>query len=57
MQVRFRFKDLKTLQDVAEKLPVNCKWSLLTDRTTDVYLEVSEEYEEYIERYLLPNVK
>lgn len=57
MQVRFKFKDLATLQSVAEKLPVDCKWELLTDRTTDVYLEVPEEYEDYIERYLLPNIK
>ena len=53
MQVRFKFKDLTSLQKVAEKLPIACKWNLVTDRTTDVYLEVSEEYEDYIERYLI----
>ena len=56
MQVRFKFKDLATLQKVAEKLPIDCKWTLLTDRTTDVYLEVPEDYEDYIERYLLPKI-
>ena len=53
MHVRFKFKDLTALQNVAEKLPTDCKWNLLTDRTTDVYLEVPEEYEDYIERYLI----
>lgn len=52
MNVRFRFKTLSILEDVASKLPIACKWSLVTDRTTDVYLECSEEYEDYIERYL-----
>lgn len=54
MHVRFKFKDLTALQKVAEKLPVGCKWDVRTDLTTDVYLEVSEDYEDYIERYLLP---
>lgn len=53
MHVRFKFKDLTALQKVAEKLPIGCKWNLVTDRTTDVYLEVPEQYEDYIERYLL----
>lgn len=52
MNVRFRFKNLSKLEEVAAKLPIACKWTLVTDRTTDVYLEVSEEYEDYIERYL-----
>lgn len=53
MHVRFKFKSAAEAERVAEKLPVACKWQILRDRTTDAYLEVPEEYEDYIVRYLL----
>lgn len=52
MNVRFRFKSTKLAEDVAAKLPVSCDWKILHDQTSDAYLEVIEEYEEYIERNL-----
>lgn len=51
MNVRFRFKSAKLAQDVAVKLPGWCNWKILRDQTGDAYLEVSEEYEEYIYKY------
>lgn len=53
MYVRFKFDSAAKAEEVALKLPIACKWSILRDRTTDAYLEVPEEYEDYIERYLL----
>lgn len=52
MNVRFRFKTAAAAEEVARKLPIACKWSILRDFTTDAYLEVSEDYEDYVERYL-----
>lgn len=52
MNVRFRFKSTKLAEDVAAKLPVSFYWKILHDQTSDAYLEVIEEYEEYIERNL-----
>lgn len=52
MNVRFRFKTAKLAEDCARKLPVACLHKIVTDRTSDAYLEVHENYEDYIERYL-----
>ena len=52
MNVRFRFKTAKLAEECASKLPVACSHQIVTDRTSDTYLEVSENYEDYIERYL-----
>ena len=52
MYVRFRFKSAAAAEDVAGKLPVGCKWTILRDSTSDAYLEVNEDYEDYVERYL-----
>ncbi len=40
-------------EDVAARLPIACDYRLVKDRTSDAYLEVPEDYEDYIERYLL----
>lgn len=40
------------MQEVIQKLPASCKYEVKSDRTSDLYLEVSEEYEEYIEKHL-----
>ena len=53
MYVRFKFKSAAEAENVAEKLPAACNWNILRDRTSDAYLEVPEDYEDYIERYLL----
>lgn len=52
MNVRFRFKSAALAEEAASKLPVACKWSLVRDRTSDAYLEFSEDYEGYFERYI-----
>lgn len=52
MYVRFRFKSAAAAEEVAGKLPVDCKWSILRDCTSDAYLEVPECYENYVEKYL-----
>lgn len=50
--VRFKFKSVKDAEDAAMLLPVSCDWSILRDRTSDAYLEVPEEYEDYTKRYI-----
>lgn len=57
MYVRFKFKSAAEAENVALKLPVACNWDILRDRTSDAYLEVPEEYEDYIERYLIKKKK
>lgn len=54
MQVRIKFKSAADAEQAAEKLPVACEWRIVKDLTTDAYLEVSEDYEEYVMRYLSP---
>lgn len=53
MQVRIKFKSAADAEKVAEKLPVNCSYRILKDRTSDAYLEIPESYEDYVERYLI----
>ena len=53
MNVRFKFKTLEAALEVASKLPVRCMNKIVRDRTSDVYLEVPEDYEDYIKRYLI----
>lgn len=52
MNVRFRFKDWAKAQAMVSKLPFDCKHRVVKDQTTDIYIEVDEEWEDYIERYL-----
>lgn len=54
MDVRIKFKTAADAERVAEKLPVACHWQIVKDKTTDAYLQVPEDYEDYIKRYLLP---
>lgn len=37
---------------MTSRLPIGCKYEILTDRTTDIYIEVDEKWTDYIERYL-----
>lgn len=53
MHVRFRFKSVADAERVAMLLPVTCEWTILRDQTTDAYLEVSVEYEDYVCMYLI----
>lgn len=54
MYVRIKFKSAAAAEIAASKLPVAIqdKWSIVKDRTTDAYLEIPEDYEDYVERYL-----
>lgn len=52
MKVQFRFKSARLAENAAAKLPVACDWSIVRDRTSDAYLEIPEDYEDYFERYL-----
>lgn len=54
MYVRIKYKSAAEAERAAEKLPVACKWSIVKDLTTDAYLEVPEDYEDYVMRYLKP---
>lgn len=52
MKVQFRFKSARLAEDAATKLPIACEWRIVRDRTSDAYLEIPEDYEDYFERYL-----
>lgn len=52
MNVRFRFKSAAKAEEAASKLPIACDWALVKDKTTDAYLEFSDKYEDYFERYI-----
>lgn len=54
MQVRIRYKSAAEAEEAANKLPLVCKWRIVKDRTSDAYLEVPEDYEDYVMRYLPP---
>ena len=54
MQVRIKYKSAAEAERAANKLPIACKWRIVKDRTTDAYLEVPEDYEDYVMRYLAP---
>lgn len=55
MVTRIKYPSAAAAERAAEKLPVSVKWSILKDRTTDAYLEVPEDWEDYVMRYLSPN--
>lgn len=54
MYVRIKYKSAAEAEAAANKLPIACNWHILKDRTTDAYLEVPEDYEDYVMRYLPP---
>jgi len=54
MDVRINYKSAADAEKAASKLPVACRWRIVKDKTTDAYLQVPEEYEDYVMRYLNP---
>lgn len=54
MNVRIKYKSAAEAEQAAAKLPIACKWSIVKDCTTDAYLEVPSDYEDYVMRYLAP---
>lgn len=54
MDVRIKYKSAAAAEKAADKLPVACNYRIVKDRTTDAYLQVPEDYEDYVMRYLNP---
>ena len=54
MDVRIKYKSASAAEDAARKLPIACRWMIVKDRTSDAYLQVPEDYEDYVMRYLNP---
>lgn len=54
MFARIKYPSAAAAERAAEKLPVVVKWYIRKDRTTDAYLEVPEDWEDYVLRYLSP---
>ena len=54
MFTRIKYPSAAAAERAAEKLPVDVKWYIRKDRTTDAYLEVPEDWEDYVLRYLSP---
>lgn len=54
MDVRIKYKSAAAAEKAASKLPVDCRYMIVKDRTTDAYLQIPEDYEDYVMRYLNP---
>lgn len=54
MDVRIKYKSAVAAKDAASKLPVSCRYMIVKDRTSDAYLQVPEDYEDYVMNYLNP---
>lgn len=54
MDVRIKYKSAAAAEKAASKLPVGCRFMIVKDRTTDAYLQIPEDYEDYVMRYLNP---
>lgn len=54
MYVRIKYKSAAAAETAASKLPCKCPYHILKDLTTDAYLEVPEDYEDYVMNYLNP---
>lgn len=55
MHVRIKYKSAAAAERAAELLPTGCDYLIVKDRTTNAYLEIPENYEDYVLRYLHPN--
>lgn len=54
MDVRFKYNSVAAAKDAASKLPSSCRYMIVKDLTTDAYLQVPEDYEDYVMKYLNP---
>ena len=54
MNVRIKYKSAAEAEEAADKLPLACKWKIVKDRANGAYLEVPQDYEDYVMRYLSP---
>lgn len=54
MNVRIKYKSAADAEKAADRLPIACNYRIVKDRTTDAYLEVPEDYEDYVMRYANP---
>lgn len=54
MDVRIKYNSVAAAKDAASKLPESCRYMIVKDLTTDGYLQVPEDYEDYVMRYLNP---
>lgn len=54
MDVRFKYNSVAAAKDAASKLPASCRYMIVKDLTTDAYLQVPEDYEDYVMKYLNP---
>lgn len=54
MDLRFKYKSAAAAEDAASKLPASCRYMIVKDLTTDAYLQVPEDYEDYVMKYLNP---
>lgn len=54
MDVRFKYNSVAAAKDAARKLPASCRYMIVKDLTTDAYLQVPEDYEDYVMKYLNP---
>lgn len=55
MQVRIKYKSYAAAEAAYCLLPVSCKARIVTDRTPYAYLEVPEDYYDYVMRYINPD--
>ena len=54
MDVRIKYKSAAAAEIAASKLPVGCRFMIVKDRTMDAYLQIPEDYYDYVMRHLNP---
>lgn len=54
MDVRFKYKSAAAAEEAARRLPASCRYMIVKDRTSEAYLQVPEDYEDYVMKYLNP---
>jgi hypothetical protein len=54
IKARIKYKSAAEAENAAVKLPILCKWKVVRTYRQDAYLEVPEEYKDYVMRYLAP---
>ena len=55
MDVRIKYKSAAAAETAASRLPLACPYHIVKDRTSDAYLQVPEDYEDYVIHYLNPS--
>ena len=54
MDVRIKYTSAAAAEKAASKLSVACRYRIVKDMTSDAYLQVPQDFEDYVMTYLNP---